>query len=60
LAGALLFDEKIRRSAAQPVISARLRDNKPPSKHKMYSSLTFEDRVGGKEFLHEAAQNIDL
>jgi hypothetical protein len=30
LAGALLFDEKIRQGAAQPVIRARLGDAKPP------------------------------
>jgi hypothetical protein len=40
-AGALLFDEKIRQSAAQAVFWARLGDIKPPSKYKMYSSRIF-------------------
>jgi hypothetical protein len=38
MAGALLFDEKISQSAAQPVIRAPLGDTKPLSKHKKYSS----------------------
>jgi hypothetical protein len=42
-----LFDEKIRQSAAQVVVPARLAETKTPSKHKMYSSCIFW--FGGKE-----------
>jgi hypothetical protein len=54
-AGALLSDETIRQSAAQPVIHARLGDSKRPSQHKMHEYIVtafLEDRFGGKDGTH--------
>jgi hypothetical protein len=53
-AGTILFDEKILKSAAQPVFRTRLGDIKPPSKHKMYSSAFF----GGLELFLYGIQRI--
>jgi len=51
-AGAHLFDEKIRLSAAQAIFRACLGDTKPPSNHKTYctvSTCCFRDRFVGKD-----------
>jgi hypothetical protein len=46
---ALLFDEKIRQNAAQPVIRTRLGDTKPPSNIKCIVPAFYGNQFGGKD-----------
>jgi hypothetical protein len=61
-AGTLLFDEKIRQSAVQPVFRALLRDTNPPSRPKMYSSrilgVRFVEKNGGLLTHNPSAKEI--